>query len=241
MSKKSQTQNGNAHVIIIILLVIALLGLLGFVFWQNYSNKKTVSPLTTSQTIPLKTATERSFETNLNLKYPSSWNVTHATSGDLNSSTASQSDTTNITSPDGATVVTLIANRNTQNTGVCTDEFTQQLVISQMQTSDIPFYSRAQFVSYVIHRTDSDTYSYYAGMNSSINTILPSNACSGEGRFMEVQSDNPVQVNVSITKKDLVSPDSGYTLASSVDGINSFLGSSDFKTARTIVESLSTQ
>jgi hypothetical protein len=238
MSKKNQ--NGNAHVIIIILLVVAVVALLGFVFWQNYSNKKTVSPVTTTQAIPLKTATEGSFGTNLNLKYPSNWIVTHATSGDLNSSTASQSDTTNITSPDGTTVVTLLANRNTQNTGACTDEFAQQLAISQLQISDIPLYGRAQFVSYIIHRTDSDTYSYYAGMDDGSNTILPANVCGGEGRFMTVQSDNTVQFNVSITKKGLVSPDSGYTLTSSVDGINSFLGSSDFKTARTIVESLNT-
>lgn len=33
-------QSGSAHVIIIVILVIALLGVLGFVFWQNFINKK---------------------------------------------------------------------------------------------------------------------------------------------------------------------------------------------------------
>lgn len=35
-----QKQNGSAHVVIIVILVIALVGTLGFVFWQNSVNKK---------------------------------------------------------------------------------------------------------------------------------------------------------------------------------------------------------
>ncbi len=36
-------QSGSAHVIIVIVLVIALLGSLGFIFWQNFVNKTTNS------------------------------------------------------------------------------------------------------------------------------------------------------------------------------------------------------
>jgi hypothetical protein len=37
MIKNSSTQTGSAHVVIIIILVIALVGALGFVFWKNFS------------------------------------------------------------------------------------------------------------------------------------------------------------------------------------------------------------
>lgn len=33
---KQKSQQGSAHIIVIVILVIALLGTLGFVFWQNY-------------------------------------------------------------------------------------------------------------------------------------------------------------------------------------------------------------
>jgi len=39
--KNKNNQTGSAHLIIIITLVIALLGSLGFVFWQNFVQDKT--------------------------------------------------------------------------------------------------------------------------------------------------------------------------------------------------------
>lgn len=40
MINKSLSQKGNAHVVIIVILVITLVGALGFVFWQNFTNKE---------------------------------------------------------------------------------------------------------------------------------------------------------------------------------------------------------
>lgn len=39
MIKNSRMQTGSAHVIIVIILVVALLGALGFIFWQNFIDK----------------------------------------------------------------------------------------------------------------------------------------------------------------------------------------------------------
>lgn len=36
---KSRNQSGSAHVVIIIVLIVAVLGALGFIFWQNFVNK----------------------------------------------------------------------------------------------------------------------------------------------------------------------------------------------------------
>lgn len=38
--KKQNTQSGSAHLVIIIILVLALIGALGFVFWQNFMQSK---------------------------------------------------------------------------------------------------------------------------------------------------------------------------------------------------------
>lgn len=43
MANKSLSQKGSAHIVIIIILVVALLGVLGFVFWQNFIDKKPVT------------------------------------------------------------------------------------------------------------------------------------------------------------------------------------------------------
>lgn len=54
--KTSKSQSGSAHLIIIIILVVALLGALGFVFWQNFVNKTDVVSGNTSsnKTITIK-------------------------------------------------------------------------------------------------------------------------------------------------------------------------------------------
>lgn len=41
MINKTLSQKGSAHAVIIVILVAALLGALGFIFWQNFMNKDT--------------------------------------------------------------------------------------------------------------------------------------------------------------------------------------------------------
>ncbi|MDB5166970.1 MAG: hypothetical protein JWN26_115 [Candidatus Saccharibacteria bacterium] len=50
--KSRQSQAGSAHLVIIIVLVVALLGALGFVFWQNFINKPVANQANSSQTTP---------------------------------------------------------------------------------------------------------------------------------------------------------------------------------------------
>jgi uncharacterized protein (UPF0333 family) len=56
--KSSRTQAGSAHVAIVIVLVVIILGLVGFVFWQNFINK-------TSTVASTKTATTSSGSTTI--------------------------------------------------------------------------------------------------------------------------------------------------------------------------------
>lgn len=73
-----QKQSGSVHLIITIILVLALLGALGFIFWQNFINKKdststtaTASSQAATNTAPASAATP----TNDNLVV-SQWGVT---------------------------------------------------------------------------------------------------------------------------------------------------------------------
>lgn len=56
---KKQSQSGSVHLVIIIILILALVGTLSFVFWQNYvnkpissSNSKTINSSKTQVTTP---------------------------------------------------------------------------------------------------------------------------------------------------------------------------------------------
>ena len=67
---KHKNQSGSAHAIIIIILIAAIIGLLGFVFWQNFIQKKdTVAPAksaaTTTTTTTPTTTTPKSTMTSL--------------------------------------------------------------------------------------------------------------------------------------------------------------------------------
>lgn len=56
--RTNKSQSGSAHLIIIIILVVALLGALGFVFWQNFVDKAADSATTnTSDTTTTNAAT----------------------------------------------------------------------------------------------------------------------------------------------------------------------------------------
>lgn len=80
-------QKGSAHVIAIVVLVIALLGALGFIFWQNFINKPAAktevkqsskSTADTTKSTPVKTNNAKFDSDELTFEYPkTSWNELH--------------------------------------------------------------------------------------------------------------------------------------------------------------------
>lgn len=87
--KTLQKEQGSAHVIIIVVLIVAVLGLLGFVFWQNFIAKKdtpkadTASTSTASTSTPTPTPDVKNYQNNtagISLNYPSSWTLSEDTS-----------------------------------------------------------------------------------------------------------------------------------------------------------------
>lgn len=73
MTKNSQTQTGSAHSIIIIILVLALLGTLGFIFWQNFVQ----TPMATTTVADDTKSKQKEYSNSLlSFNYPTSgWTV----------------------------------------------------------------------------------------------------------------------------------------------------------------------
>lgn len=88
INMNSRSQNGSAHVVIIVVLVLALMGALGWVFWQNFSkDKDRVGSTSQSEKKPSseKTGVVKSkslamntiFSDGLTLEYPDNWKMKH--------------------------------------------------------------------------------------------------------------------------------------------------------------------
>lgn len=76
---KSRNQTGNAHVVIIIILVVALVGALGFVFWQNFMNKSATN--TTAETTQQQETTSATKADSKTLAV-TEWNIKGSYGGD---------------------------------------------------------------------------------------------------------------------------------------------------------------
>ncbi len=91
MIKNSHNQNGSAHVVIIIILVVALIGALGFIFWQNFF-KNDATSTTSVATEEVEVAPEtneyagwgtyESVRDGYSIKYPQNWVVIKETDQD---------------------------------------------------------------------------------------------------------------------------------------------------------------
>jgi hypothetical protein len=76
-----ELQKGSAYVIVIVLLVVALLGTLGFVFYQNFVAKKqddTAKPATTTQTDTTATSQVAFNSTIYEVDHPKDWKMSDA-------------------------------------------------------------------------------------------------------------------------------------------------------------------
>ncbi len=116
--KTTLKQSGSAHVVVIIILVVAVLGLLGFVFWQNFIKKTDDSATKQSTTTKVTNkessangvalvAKNLSTSDNLGITYkvPSTWSGGTYGGGD----TLSDSESTTLTAPDGFVVTMTIS------------------------------------------------------------------------------------------------------------------------------------
>lgn len=120
MKRRIVRQQGSAHIIIIIVLVLVfcIIGLLGFVLWQNFFSGKTAS--TSNSTTQSATATDSTSDLSetytssvglFSIHYPTSWALA---TGD----SSSEAEDATLTSPSG-TVLQIGANSVGGRGGSC--------------------------------------------------------------------------------------------------------------------------
>jgi len=223
---KTRNQIGSAHVVIIVLLTVAVLGLLGFVFWQNFMGVKTSD--TTKTETANKVFTEKDFQTGLTLEYPNSWTATSETDGDLADLTTTSSELIKIRSDASDAFVTMSLGRNIQMTGGCIVDGTQSTA-ADTKRSTLPEYARTGFASFVIVKSDGMA-GFYAGTLDP-ETSIAATLCSQTGRYFETSVDG---VYATVYINSTFDPTQDRT----VGEVQEFLSSNDYKTAKKIVESL---
>lgn len=85
---KKQSQSGSIHLIIVIVLVVTLIGALGFIFWQNFMQPKTsdTNSSTTASTATVSDITYKKYTTtgkySVSFNYPSAWTIVNTNNSD---------------------------------------------------------------------------------------------------------------------------------------------------------------
>lgn len=254
--KNRQQQTGSAHLIIIIMLVIVLLGSLGFIFWQNFIEKKVevaktpeITKATNVKTEPINATPESTLTeiaaddlvgTNLAIKYPKTWTMTHSEHSDAE--IAVYSKQYKISSPDSSLSIKYIVT-NVGGGGMCDPINGDEIV--QLDKSDIAGYPKAKFVSYSSNNgvffagiepnnektnaakigDSSCSTTTFSGMSGVLNNI-PSSKLS--------EKDTSVSLSLSIEFNNIKKDSS----ANASELFRQTLTTENYKTAKRIIESL---
>jgi cytoskeletal protein RodZ len=239
---KSHKQTGSAHVVIIIVLVVVVLGLVGYVFWNNFINKKpaTTKPTVTSKSVPsasLKTYTESSY--GISFKYPSDWTVKVLSDAPLKNNDGLASLEVDVSDSDGVAVASL--STDFEGGSVCDNTITEQL-----QTSDLtPLSLEGSTGSPVYVAVISSAVNN--GTNLAYGITDASNAPSSDG-VSSATCDDPSTYFAVRSPSTGLAIDAPYgsvafyksTEYNSVQDAQIFLQSSEYKQIAQMIQSLTT-
>lgn len=258
--QKIQQQTGSAHVVIVVILVIALVGALGFIFYQNFIAKK--ASTTTSQTSnttqqsanntnTTKAVAKKEYCTELEkicFSYPEDWSVTARTAMGTLSSTTPTMDQVQIANKSGE-VYLYISTGISGIGGSCSPAETQENTILGTHTTNITgsylqrelpqnFGTTAYAITYV-GPTQLGSSMYEAGMyimaEKAVTNPGKVNACYMNYNMFASKSDNG-SVRFGTTGFATTGETKQRTF-SSYDEAVAFLNTDDAKTAFDILVS----
>lgn len=190
---KNKKQSGFAHLAIIIILAVALLGTLGFLYWQNFMQPKVIIdnanlpidviiPKTaTIETELTEIASDLTRDSGLSIKYPKAWTMEHKGAVDIRPQSGSDADMSTITSPDGAISIFLIV--GISGIGGTCDPNDTNYQIAQVDSGIIANYPSQSFISYVTKSISENTYTYSVENISSdtLNELVVGGSPCGDG------------------------------------------------------------
>lgn len=176
-----RSQNGSVHVIITVILVVVIIGLLGFVAWDKFLKPSTDSARQTNQEAATPTATPNeqvalnaqlsyiNGPTTLQVKYPSSWKY--------------NTEARTITSPDGELILSYRLEGFDGVGGTCVDASDNEtytlLSVNASQVTSVN--DKTAFASYVSKQTlnTATYYGYGFGLFDNTNGVV-TNAKGGD-------------------------------------------------------------
>mgnify|MGYP000954246530 CR=1 FL=1 len=163
-------QQGSAAAVIVIVVVIALLGVLGYVFWDRLgkvspsrSDKQADQSLVSGSSNTLEEAAfDKSFGIKLSFKYPKTWTLSREQSGTFPvTSNETSIETLTLKSPDEKYQVVYRLGANGGLGGTCENENATRIVAAE--TEELKGWQGAKFMR-AIAETRSDKYVTTVGL-----------------------------------------------------------------------------
>lgn len=168
---RNYTQKGSAHVVIVIVLVAALLGALGFIFWQNFMKEKPATDQTstnkTETTPKLLTASfNEGFKANTSFSYPENWTLERSVTGSfpVNLENGATSEEIKITSPSKKYSAHYRISAHAGIGGACPEEDIG--VVKQVRSEPANLKPEENNFTEAIATNDAEKFVYYAGLMS---------------------------------------------------------------------------
>jgi hypothetical protein len=248
---KQKSQAGFAHLIIVIVLAVGLVGALGFIYWQNFINKDNATSQqkskdsadkvsdankTTEKIVVLSdSVSENVTGEGLTVNYPAAWKVNSTTS--LNPDQTTSNTTIKITSPSGGITITLWANISGVG-GTCGVEPGDSYTITTLDT-----YNLNQYSGYTLYSgktllksgESSQRNGFFSGVLQNTDKVKVGESGCNVG-MLAFQSSKGILNSLTISINSLIGDES-----LSLGKINSATASDEYKVAVKIIQSLHKQ
>lgn len=241
---KHKSQQGSGLLAIVIILAVALLGAVGYIFWQNFSNTAEInkdSSANVSDVVLNKIAYDKTLGTDMAVRYPETWSMEHKASGP--NSYGRYDDTSTITSPDGEIEVVLYVFQPTGFGQNCADDSLTQI----LDEGTINSYESLGYKAYAegsVFPDGSTHYKYYFGAYKL--DVINDTTCKdySYGRYiMSLPGHNSsdgvpiIYMRFPNIEDETTSYDRGYNI-SNIDDLKQIIKTNNYKIAKQIIQSL---
>jgi len=240
-------QSGSAHLIVVILLVLALIGALGFVYYQNFIQKKasdtsTTDTTGTGSTITYKTYTDSLY--NATFQYPDNWSVGTLTVSSFDPSYNRILDIKN----DNTIIVATLDLGVSGIGGTCANENgVPQLTTITVLDSTLSSVKATKPVaaSFIVTKANDRPSGYYAayGLSDSYTAISDYNVCMPYITFETTSlGDNNDKYGIMFGNSGFLSASSSPTFKTkyfaTLDDARAYIASNEYKEIKKMLLSL---
>ncbi len=248
--KNIKKESGFAHIMILtVILAVALVGTLGFVYWQNFMQTKNTPVVNTDTSTAKATQTpekdslvniayDQSAGSGLAIKYPNGWNLKHTdlVPGDDHANVVQMPDSNNLTSPSGNITLKLWSGISGIG-GICDSSDTNYKIYSY-SIVPMPNYSGYSLVEFAAHSSDTDpVYDNYAVKVVQNRSEFSKASVGGSPCFID-STAFPAKKNGATSWFKLEFKDVKNITSGVMDQIQKDLNSAEYTTARKIMLSL---